>query len=190
MTRERGRFIATEPLGTDGEAGEARVWEAVCRAFAARSCLGYWRYPFFSDTTRKEPDILIADRLFGLIIIEVKAITIDRILGISGHQWQFQNFYTTASHPYQQAENQLYALLRYCDVEPQLQRQVSARAMVALPAITRQQWQERQFDRLPSSPPILFAECLDNLVAEIDRFPLLQRGNPLTENFGFQAPSF
>lgn len=180
MAQRQDKFIATEPLGTSGEAGEARVWEAVCRGFADRSCLGYWRYPVFSTQTRKEPDILIADRQFGLIIIEVKSISIDRIIGISGHQWQFQNFYTTTSNPYQQAENQLYAVLRYGDAEPLLHRQVCGRAMVALPGITRQQWQERNFHRLPTCPPILFQDSLDHLLAEVDRIPPVQRGNPLT----------
>ncbi len=180
MAQRQDKFIATEPLGNSGEAGEARVWDAVCRGFAHRPCLGYWRYPVFSTHTRKEPDILIADRQFGLIIIEVKSIPIDRIIGIWGHQWQFQNFYTTASNPYQQAENQLYAVLRYSDGEPLLHRQVCARAMVALPEITRQQWQERNFHRLPTCPPILFQDTLETLLEEIDRIPPVQRGNPLT----------
>lgn len=180
MTHDPSKFIATEPLGSSGEVGEARVWDAVCRGFVHRPCLGYWRYPVFSTQTRKEPDILIADRQLGLIIIEVKAIAIAQIIGIWGHQWQFQNFYTTNSNPYQQAENQLYALLRYCEVEPLLQQQVCARAMVALPGITRQQWQERNFHRLPTSPPILFQDSLEKLLEEIDQIPPVQRGNPLS----------
>jgi superfamily I DNA and RNA helicase len=181
MPQQPGQFIATEPLGSSGEAGEVQVWDAVRLGFADRPCVGYWRYPVFSPQSRKEPDILIADRQLGLIIIEVKTISIDQILGISGHQWQLQNFYTTTNNPYQQAENQLYSVLRYCDAEPQLQQQVCARVMVALPQITRQQWQDRKFDRLPTSPPILFQDCLPHILAEIDRVPPLQRGNPLTE---------
>ena len=189
---EAGQFITTEPLTQSGYSGEKQVWEAVCQTFATRPCLGYWRYPIFAlgSGVRKEPDILIADRELGLMVIEVKSIAIDCIRSISGHQWQFQNFYTTHGNPYQQGESQLYALLDYCDREPLLARHVRARAIVALPQITRSQWQERGFHRLPTSPPILFRECFAgddraqyspsvSLLEAIERAPLLRQGTPL-----------
>lgn len=166
MTRE-GKFITTEPLGKDGEEGEKLVWAAVQQAFCSRECLGYWRYPIFSQVgkARQEPDILVADRDLGLIVIEVKAITIEQIVAISGHRWQYQNFYLSSGNPYAQAENQLFALLGYCDREPTLQRQISAKAIVALPYITTQQWQARGFHQLPSSPPLLLKEHLQSSTA-------------------------
>ena len=99
------KFITTEPLGKGGESGEQRVWDTVQDAFANRECIGYWRYPIFSQAGkfRKEPDILIADFDLGLIIIEVKSITIDQIVNIAGHRWEYQNFYITFGNPYQQA---------------------------------------------------------------------------------------
>ncbi len=156
------KFITTEPLGKDGEACEEKAWDAVKSAFAKRDCIGYWRYPIFSKTgeIRKEPDILLADRELGVITIEVKGITIDQIVAVNGHQWEFQNFYITHGSPYQQAENQLYALLGYCDREPAIRRKVTGRAIVALPLITEEQWQEKGFDRLPSCPPIIFKNQL------------------------------
>ena len=155
------RFIATEIFSDRGEVGEKLVWDSVIRAFERRECVAYWRYPIFDrQQFRKEPDILIADRLFGLIVIEVKAIEIDRLVDIQGHRWQYQNFYTQFGNPYQQAEKQLFALLNYCDREALLRQKVTARATVALPYITQSQWQHRRFNRLPSSPPILFQEHL------------------------------
>ena len=156
------QFITTEPLGKDGEVGEKRVWQAIQAVFAHSECLGYWRYPIFSQVGkyRQEPDILIAHRELGLIIIEVKSITIGQIVAISGHCWQYQNFYTSTGNPYQQAENQLFTLLEYCDREPTLQRQVTARAIVALPYISQSQWQQRGFDQLPTNPPLIFQEHL------------------------------
>lgn len=158
------KFITTEPLGKSGYRGEGKVWEAVKRVFADRECIGYWRYPIFSKVgqTRKEPDILIADFELGLIIVEVKSVTIDQIVAIAGHWWQFQNFYTSDGHPYEQAENQLFGLLGYCDREPRLRRQVIGRALVALPLITQQQWQQKGFHQLPSCPPIIFQDHLGN----------------------------
>ncbi|MEM7758366.1 MAG: NERD domain-containing protein, partial [Cyanobacteria bacterium P01_A01_bin.40] len=155
------KFIATEIIGEKGAAGEKLVWDSIQRAFVNRKCLAYWHYPIFSQQGfRKEPDILIADRKFGLIVIEVKAIKIEQLVAIKGHRWQYQNFYTQSGNPYQQAENQLFAVLAYSDREPLLRQQVTARALVALPYITEAQWQLRGFDRLPNSPPILFQEQL------------------------------
>ena len=155
------KFIATELFENPGEAGEKLVWDSIRRSFERRNCLAYWRYPIFNrDRFRQEPDILIVDRLLGLIVIEVKAIKIEQLVGIRGHSWQYRDFYTDSGNPYQQAENQLFNILEYCDREPLLKRQVSARAMVALPYITRTQWQEKGWFNLPNSPPILFSEDL------------------------------
>jgi superfamily I DNA and RNA helicase len=155
------KFIATELFDSKGKAGEKLVWDGVKRGFQSRKCIAYWRYPIFiQGEFRKEPDILIADYQLGLIVIEVKAIRIEQLVNIQGHRWQYQNFYTDSGNPYQQAERQLYALLEYGDREPLLKRQVSARAMVALPYITQVQWQEQGWANLPNSPPILWQEQL------------------------------
>ena len=181
MTLMPNKFITTEPLGKGGEAGEQRVWDAVREVFADRPCIGYWRYPVFTGEGRKEPDILIADAELGLIVIEVKSVTIDQIFQITGHRWEYQNFYMAFGSPYQQAEHQLLALLEYSDREPSLRRQVPARAMVALPLITQQQWQARGWEQLPTSPPILFQAHLDSLaLGDIERTPPVVSGKPLT----------
>ncbi|HBB30436.1 MAG TPA: DNA/RNA helicase [Cyanobacteria bacterium UBA8803] len=157
------KFITTEPLGKGGEGGEQKAWDAVRDAFATRDCIGYWRYPIFSKVgkSRKEPDILIADSQLGLIVIEIKSVIIDQILAIRGHRWEFQNYYTTSSNPYEQAEHQLFALLGYCDRELILRRQVTGRALVCLPLITEEQWYESGFFQLPSCPPIIFQDQLE-----------------------------
>ena len=179
------KFIATEILGDQGEAGEKLVWDSIKSAFAQRKCIAYWRYPIFSQAGkfRKEPDILIADQQLGLIIIEVKAIRIKQIVAIQGHHWQYQNFYTESGNPYQQASRQLFALLEYSDREPLLKQKISARAIVALPNIKQTQWQEKGFNKLPNSPPILFQEQLassDLINSFIFPVPTLVSGEILT----------
>ncbi|ACK66451.1 pentapeptide repeat protein [Rippkaea orientalis PCC 8801] len=171
-------FIVTELFHQSGEAGERVVWEAIQRVFYGRECLAYWRYPLFlgKGKFRKEPDILIADRELGLIIIEVKSIKINQIISIQGHRWQYKNFYTKFGNPYQQAENQLFALLDYAKTEPSLDNQVTGRVMVALPLITQQQWQEKEFDKLPSNPPILFKNSLDSSAL---LFELIEKTTPV-----------
>lgn len=192
------KFITTEPLLTGGEQAESVVWMAICQHFSPRDCIAYWRYPIFSKlgTFRKEPDVLIVDAKWGLIMIEVKSITIEQILGITGHRWELQEFYTTHANPYQQAEHQLFALLDYCNLEPILHQKVPGRVVVALPRILQSQWQHRGFHNLPSSPPILFQEdfaplTVDStstitpdpprLIEKIRNIPLVVRGGQLSQ---------
>ncbi|MGL4500957.1 MAG: pentapeptide repeat-containing protein [Planktothrix sp.] len=183
------KFIATEPLFLAGEQAESQVWTGICQSFIQRDCIAYWRYPIFSKLGRfrKEPDILIVDAEWGLIIIEVKSITIEQILGIKGHLWELQEFYTTELNPYQQAEYQLYALLEYCHLEKILRQQVAGRVLVALPRILESQWQYRGFDLLPSCPPILFQDDLITesgerlgLIERIKTAPLVTKGRVLS----------
>lgn len=156
------RFIMTEPLGKSGEAGEQKVCDAVKSAFSERNYIGYWRYPIFAKVGKipKEPDILIADRELSLVVIEVKSLTIDQVVAIEGHQWKLTNFCTNQANPYEQAEHQLRALLAHCDQESILWRKVMGRAIVALPLITEEQWQQKGFDQLPNCPPIIFQNQL------------------------------
>ncbi|MGL5940029.1 MAG: pentapeptide repeat-containing protein [Waterburya sp.] len=164
------KFITTELFNSKGEVGEKLVWDGIKRGFEPRECIAYWRYPIFSsnDKSRKEADILIADYRLGLIIIEVKGIKIEQLVSIQGHRWEYQNFYTLSGNPYQQAQNQLFTLLEYSDREPLLRQKVAARAIVALPFITQEQWQAKGFANLPNSPPILFQDHLasSNLIIE------------------------
>jgi len=180
------QFIATEPLHQSGKTAEKIVWNSIQNSFQQRDCLAYWRYPIFSQVGnfRKEPDILIFDRALGIIIIEVKGLTIDQIQQISGHVWYYQNFYTSYGTPYQQAENQLSALLHYCHREPSLTHQLTTRILIALPHITQQEWENRTFHHLPSQPPLLLQDDLDQaqpLLATIKQTTPRHQGNPLSQ---------
>ncbi len=173
---QNSKFITTEPLEKSGQRGERIVWNAVKNIFADRNCLSYWRYPIFSQVgnIRKEPDILIADFDLGLIVIEVKSVTIEQIVNINGHRWEFCKFYTKYSNPYEQAENQLFALLGYCDREPLLRRQITGRTLVSLPLITLEEWQQKGFNKLPSCPPIIFKNHLHLSSTTTANHPLIQ----------------
>ncbi|WP_013322362.1 pentapeptide repeat-containing protein [Gloeothece verrucosa] len=181
------QFITTETLDTPGTTGEQIVWQTIQEAFKDRNCIAYWRYPIFSKSGkfRKEPDILIIDQELGIIIIEVKSITINQIININGHQWQYQNYYISSNSPYQQAENQLFALLEYTHQEPALKNQITGRVLIALPLITEQQWQEKNYHKLPTSPPIIFKNHLLQAVfigGQIEKTLPLTSGANLTQN--------
>ncbi|WP_017654073.1 DEAD/DEAH box helicase [Fortiea contorta] len=157
------KFITTEPIKASDEV-EQKVWDTVRSAFAERICLGYWRYPIFSQVgeIRKEPDILIADRELGLVVMEIKAVTIDQIVGVEGGKLQLQNSETTQANPYQQAEHQLRALIAYCDRESAIWRKVTGRAIAVLPLVTQEQWQQKGFAQV-DCPSILFQEQLNKV---------------------------
>ncbi len=166
LEREQGsKFITTEPISENEAPGDQKVWDAAKSAFSDRNCIGYWRYPIFSKVgeIRKEPDILIVDRELGLVAIEVKSVRIDQIVEINEEGWRFQNFYATEANPDQQVQRQLKALIAYCDREPAIWRKVMGRAIVALPLITQEEWQERGFDRLQNCPPIIFQDQLSKV---------------------------
>ncbi|MGK7944277.1 MAG: pentapeptide repeat-containing protein, partial [Microcystaceae cyanobacterium] len=149
-----------------------------------RQCIGYWRYPIFDQLGkgRKEPDILILDQEWGIIIIEVKSIYLHQVRSIQGHCWHINNFYQSKIYPYQQAEQQLYNLLNYFENEPSLSQQITAKVMVALPYISQADWQLSNWAKLPSIPPILFKENLDSnsdLLERINQLSPLIEGKPL-----------
>jgi superfamily I DNA and RNA helicase len=160
IEEQGSKFITTEAI--KNQEGEQKVWDAVRSAFAERNCIGYWRYPIFSKVgeIRKEPDILIIDREYGVVVIEIKSINIDQIAAINGQIWKLQNFDTTETNPYQQAEHQLRALISYSDRETALWRKVNGKSIVALPLITTEEWQQKGFDKLPDIPPIIFQDQL------------------------------
>ena len=158
---ELPHFIATERTGGPGEAGELEVWDAVKGAFSGRECLAYLHYPIFKGgAARKEPDILVLDRELGIVVIEVKSVHSEQIVKIEGYRWTLKNFYSTHLYPYRQGQQQLQALLDYCNGDPFLKGKVPGRVLVALPYVHSEEWLNRGFYYLPSAPPVL---CEDNL---------------------------
>lgn len=178
-------FIETDPGNIAGQQHERTVWEAVKRAFMGRNCIGYWTYPIFNrlGQSRKAPDIFIVDKELGLIVIEVKGVTIDQITRIDGGHWRFQNFYTESANPYRQAEDALWAILTYCNSESNIRGRVTGRSIVALPLVQQEEWQNRGFDSSPNCPPIIFRNQLSpaRLIRVIEEAILVQSGNNLDD---------
>ena len=179
------KFITTEAIKSGTESTEQQIWDAVKNAFADRNCIGYWRYPIFSKVgeVRKEPDILIVDREFGLTVIEILAVTIEQITEITDNNWLLQDFRTARASPSQLAENQLRALIAYTDREPAIWRKVNGRTIIALPLITQEQWEQRGFNQLPNCPKIIFQDQLSKtaLLEQIQQTSPLVPGENLED---------
>ncbi|MEM7556311.1 MAG: ATP-binding domain-containing protein [Cyanobacteria bacterium P01_A01_bin.84] len=161
------KFITTEPINADINCGsEQQCWEGIKTSFSDRECIAYWRYPIFSKVGEayREPDILVVDKKFGIVVVGIMAVSIDQIVAIEGENWKLQNFETTQINPLEITLNQLHALIAYCDRESALWRRVNGRAMIILPLITQEQWQQKGFTELVDSQNIIFQ---DQLIKEV-----------------------
>ncbi len=149
--------------GSDGYGSDAekRVFEAVKSAFAKRDAIGYREYTLFvrQGNVRKKPDILVADQYLGIIIIEVKGFKLEDIYDTNGPVWICSNGYKETINPYEQAENQLFALLEQCEAEPILKDAICGRVLVSLPYINSDDWLNKGFFSL-ATPPIIFEDNL------------------------------
>jgi hypothetical protein len=139
-----GHFIETNTEGRQGVRAEKRVWDVIKSVFNSTDTLGFWHYPIFlSNGRRNEPDILLFDKELGTIVIEVKDLNINNIKSITGHQWNYQGFYESEGNPYEQAETQLNNLMNYIEKDQKFKGKISKRVLVALPSITRDEWESR-----------------------------------------------
>lgn len=130
------------------------------------SAIAIHHFPMFNDNgkTHKEIDVLLINRDLGLIAIEVKGILINQISKITGHNWYYNNFYVETGNPYEQVRNQVDMLGNFLEKDPILYHRFSKRALVALPYITSDEWQSKNFENEISLPPIIFKDDLKNPV--------------------------
>lgn len=178
------KFIATEFLESEGEMGERRIWEAVIRAYQnTGEGVAILNYRTFSPNQqiRWEPDILLVSRDLGLAVIEVKAFGIEAIADIQATQWSMiPSFHNRYLYPFRQGERQLRNILKQCDRQLQLSKRVPGRVIVALPLITKEEWQNRGFeDDHHTCPPLIFGDELNrrNLRNSIEHCAtILERG--------------
>ncbi len=167
------QFITTESINSEEAGVGKKVWDSVRRSFSGRECIAYWRYPIFSrrGEDRKEPDILIADREFGLIVLEVEDYKIDDIDQVTYDNWEYKTDRESDSPSYL-AEDQLYAVKGLCESDRSLRR-MPGKAVVVLPGITEEQWKEKGFPE----ENIIFA-------GQLGRKTLLKKIGKLAPVFG------
>ncbi|GGJ65500.1 ATP-binding domain-containing protein [Deinococcus aquiradiocola] len=177
-------FIQTEEFKFAGEQGEQRVFEAVKTAFQNRDAVAWWRYPLVSDTTVREPDILILDAELGVIVIEVKSLPLTDFAGVSGYAWHLNRPYygKLQINPYEQAKAQLQVIMRNLRGRTGLDR-VPGRVLVATPLIQRDEWDDAPFNTLIGATPILHGDQLTpaRLLRAIERTPLIAQGQSLDD---------
>lgn len=168
-----GKNLFIEPSLEEemGVQSELKVWNAVKNHYSKGNSFGFLHYPIFNSghQGRREIDILLVDRATGISVIEVKGLYINQIKSIQGHVWYYQNFYSDKGNPYSQAESQMYKLGNEIDKRISF-KHISHRAVVALPKITRKEWESRGFHEMIHNPPILFKDDIENNIAKLEDY--------------------
>lgn len=158
-------FIKGSTDSRPGLEAELKVWDKTEEYFCKRESFGFLHFPMFGidHSLRREIDILIIDRVLGVTVIEVKGISSNQIENIMGSVWYCRKGDETFEiSPYAQAERQMDMLCANLEKNPLLYRKFSKRAVVALPYITRKEWEKRGFADMLNSPPILFKDDMEN----------------------------
>lgn len=175
-----GRFYS---FNEAGEAGEAKIYDAVKAAYANREALGFWRYPLKTKEIVLEPDLLLAEPELGLVVIEVKSLPINMLANIAGHCWHLTRPYYGKNqiNAFEQARKQVRHLGELAVRKTKIDH-IGTRALVALPCITRAEWDER-FGNSMTEIPMLFADQLSPkaLRTALEQVPFVRYGEPLDD---------
>jgi len=179
-------FIPSEPF--DANIAQSKIWAALRVAVGDDEGICYYRYPVFStDRSRREPDILMLHRQWGLFVIECKGCLIDNIDRIDGAVWVMNDWHSPQETPYPQAEDQMFMILNRFRNENRLRRGrrdlIQGHVLIGLPFITKRNWEQKGLDVSPASPPIIFADDLapEALRARLEDVPAEEKQEPLTD---------
>ncbi|MDL0126420.1 NERD domain-containing protein [Halobacterium salinarum] len=156
-------FIAsTVEESEPGAEAELAVWERLKAAFDNDDYgVAYHKYPIIDKGGNRfdhEPDIVLLHREYGLVVIEVKGYQIDQIDRIEGHTWYLDGISQRTAKPHAQARSQANFLRSFFVREQELMGErgckIPVNQLVALPNITRDDWDEAGFDG-PAAPQII-----------------------------------
>ncbi|NHN58469.1 MULTISPECIES: NERD domain-containing protein [Halorussus] len=152
-----------------GADAERAVWNRLKSAFGPDDVgVAYHRYPIVDRTAGeydREMDFLLFLRDAGAVVVECKGYQIDHIRAIEGDKWLLRGTSQSSAAPYSQARDQGFKLLSHFTKEPELMderhnHKVSMNPVVALPNISREEWEARGFHEGPAAPPVLTADDL------------------------------
>ncbi len=159
------RFITTEAIPPNDHDSYQKVWDAVKSAFSSRkSSIGYWRYPLFLQVgdRRKEPDILVVDQAWGIIVIEVCTAKIEQITSVNNNYIDFSDESFKENYSLSNISKYVQILRTYCDQEPirgsesDIQNKVIGRTLIAFPYISTEEWQKKGLSGTEEGLPFLF----------------------------------
>lgn len=164
------KFISAEYDATGaGVDAELSVWDRLKGCFTADDIgVCYYRYPIVdqqNDDLDREADFVLLHRRYGLAVIECKGYRIDHIEAIEGARWSLTGTTQDDAAPYSQARDHGFRIRSPMMREPTLVDErgnchIAMTPIVALPNITREEWEERGFDVGPSAPRVILRDDL------------------------------
>lgn len=159
---------------------ENLVWEALQKAFPKDEAAIYRDYKLSTpESSVREIDFLVIHRSLGILVIEVKAYKLEDIRETDDSGWFIQNQSRSnlRSNPLEQAKNGVYGAKevvrkRLHDIS------IMFTALVALPNISRQAWQQYHRD----GSQILFKEDLSsrNLIEKLTQLVRTQSSSRIS----------
>jgi superfamily I DNA and RNA helicase len=174
-------FCPHEPLTSNS--AERYTWDSLKTAFREDpQGIAYYRYQIFprGRQSHREPDILLLHPGLGVYVLECKGCRIDNVLALDGSAWRMQNWHEETETPLLQAEDQMFAVKNRYEDRRETRGLLSFHFAVALPFITRAEWEARGFHRLTDPAVLLrddlkpgaFRESLRRLAAHRPQQPL------------------
>ena len=160
----------TEGLGISYE---MQIWEALKDNFLDDdNCIAIHHFPLFysGGATRREIDILFIHRHFGIFVIEVKGLNISNIQSIQGHVWHYKNFRESQGKPYEQGFNQMIMLKEDLEEKTMLLNRLRTINLVALPNISKEEWENKGFSNNISSGTPILKDDLSSLKYKIEYY--------------------
>lgn len=181
-------FIPGDNFDRAGGEAEEVVWEKVKSAFGGRDVLGYSRYPLFQNDggRRKEPDLILVDTEIGFVVVEVKGYCIDDIVSVENNQWSLKDSSDRKINPIAQVEDYLYSFCGKFDVNRELRNKYKAKSLIALPYITKADFEEKGFLNNINEDDVLFKDSLTkNRILE-----KMKNGNNLKYSNDYNSNSY
>lgn len=183
-------YISASSLSKDDPGAEAEfeVWGRLRQAFDSEERgVIYHQYPIIEKAGQRfdrKPDFVILHEELGLLVIECKGYLINHIDYIEGHTWHLRGIRQNRSAPYEQAQNQGFHLQSFFQRESTLrndrgQVKIPMNVFVALPNISREEWERREFNG-PAAPRVLLSDDLTPRALR-DRLEDIRTFEPLSE---------
>lgn len=167
------KFVAAEYEDTgSGVEAELEVWDRLKRCFTPDDVgVCYYRFPIVDEHSAeldREADFVLLHQRYGLVVLECKGYTIDQIESIEGARWNLSGTSQEAAAPYSQARDHGFRIRSPMMREPSLVDErgnchIVMTPLVALPNVSRDEWEASGFSDLPSAPRVILRDDLSRV---------------------------
>lgn len=169
-----------------GGVAELEVWKRLKQPFDLdEQGVLYHQYPIIEKQGQRfdrKPDFVLLHEELGLLIVECKGYQIEHIDYIEGETWYLRNTRQNTASPMEQARKQGFHLLSFFQRESILREganvKIPMNVFVALPNISREEWERRDFEG-PAAPRVILSDDLTPAALR-ERLSDIQTFEPLT----------